>query len=167
MAVMLAIGTMAGCAHKEEVRVDLDSFMSNQAAYADKRVTITAGIDDIVQRFELYRGKQVEVAAPVSYYGRLKYWTWYLTLEEQGKQLRCYTHHYRLSADRFAIMMLKQAMYAKAPITVVGRVFKDGLDIVQMMYDGSVIRPDLKARDAVPFGWEGSWGWGGGWGGHH
>jgi len=155
----LALIILAGCAAHEQVRVDLNTFLSNQTAYEGKRVTITASIDDVLRRAELYRGRQVEVAAPVAYYGRKQYWTWYLLLEEHGRQLRCYTHHYRLWADRFAIMMLDQAMHAKEAVTVVGHLHRDGLDIEQLTYDNSTIRTDLKHFDVAPLGWWGGWGW--------
>jgi hypothetical protein len=132
----------SGCASKEQVRVDIDKFILDQASYINKDVTITATLEDIVSRYHLYLGKQIEVSAPFTYYGSEKFWTWYIRLEKGANMLRCYTHYYRIKPENRATNLLLMAKNKKEPITVIGDLHGDGLDIKEFSYDGLRVRPD-------------------------
>ena len=93
---LIAFILISGCTVKEQVRVDIDKFIKDQASYLDKDVVITATLEDVVSRYYLYRGKKIELSAPFSYFGSEKFWTWYIMLQKDENTLRCYTHHYRL-----------------------------------------------------------------------
>ncbi len=134
----------AGCAPKKKIVMDLDQYLQNPEAYAEDRVVLSATLDDIEKRYDLYRGKEVKISAPVTYYGRKRFWTWYLTLHKDGKELRCYTHHYRISAGWDAIFMLKQAMNNNKPLTVRGILMKDGLDVKMLFYENQIVLPSEK-----------------------
>jgi len=121
--------------------MDLDQYLNNPEAYAEDHVVLSATLDDIKNRYDLYRNKEVTVTAPITYYGRKRFWTWYLTLQKEGKELRCYTHHYRILAGWDAIVMLKRAKYNNKPLTVTGILMKDGLDIMMLSYDNQIVLP--------------------------
>ena len=72
---LCAMILFSGCTSKEQVRVDIDKFIQDQASYTNKEVTITATLEDIVSRYHLYLGKTIEVSAPFTYYGSEKFQT--------------------------------------------------------------------------------------------
>jgi len=78
---------ISGCTVKEQVRVDIDKFIKDQASYIDEDVVITANLEDVVSRYDLYRGKKIELSAPFSYFGSEKFWTWYIMLQKGENDL--------------------------------------------------------------------------------
>ena len=134
---------ISGCMVKEQVRVDIDSFIKDQASYIDEDVVITAMLEDVVSRYSLYRGKKIEITAPVHYFGPRNFWTWYVLLQKDEKTLRCYTRHYRIKVSDDALHLLRLARHKKEPVTVLGVLNKDGIDIEKISYDGMSVRPDI------------------------
>ena len=132
-----------GCSAKETVRVDIDRFVKDQASYTDKDVVITATLEDIVKRNDLYRGKRIELSAPFSYFGSNSFWTWYILLQKNEHTLRCFTNKYRVRPTKQALFLLARARGNSDPITVIGVLYKDGLDLEEFTYDGVTVRPDL------------------------
>ena len=49
----------SGCTVKKTVRVDIDKFTKDQASYIDENVIITTTLEDVVLRYDLYRGKKL------------------------------------------------------------------------------------------------------------
>ena len=133
---------ISGCMVKEQVRVDIDSFIKNQASYVDKDVVITAVLEDVISRYSLYRGKKIEITAPFNYFGSGKFWTWHIMLKKDENTLRCYTHYYRIKASNDALRLLRRAKNKKEAITVMGVLKKDGLDIERIFHDGITVRPE-------------------------
>jgi hypothetical protein len=133
---------ISGCMVKEQVRVDIDSFIKDQASYIDEDVVITAVLEDVVSRYSLYRGKKIEITAPVHYFGPRNFWTWYVLLQKDEKTLRCYTHYYRIKVANDALRLLRRAKNKKEAIIVMGVLKKDGLDIERIFHDGITVRPE-------------------------
>jgi hypothetical protein len=133
----------AGCI-KNAVRLDLDTYLHNQDSYAGQDIIITASLEDVLTRYSLYKNKQIEVAAAVLYYRSYGFWTWHLLLEENGKQLRCYTHYYRIEPGWDAINLLDRAIHGKKAVTVAGILRKDGLDIQRLACDGESASTNFK-----------------------
>jgi len=139
---LIAFILISGCTVKEQVRVDIDKFIKDQASYIDEDVVITATLEDVVSRYDLYRGKKIELSAPFSYFGSEKFWTWYIMLQKGENTLRCYTNHYRLITAKEAINLLMRAERKKESITVLGVLRNDGIDIEMFSNDGISVRPD-------------------------
>ena len=138
---LCAIILFSGCTVKEQVRVDIDKFTKDQASYIDEDVVITATLEDVVSRYDLYRGKKIELSAPFSYFGSEKFWTWYILLQKDENTLRCYTNHYRLRTAKEAVSLLMRAERGKKSITVLGVLNNDGIDIEIFSNDGISVRP--------------------------
>lgn len=132
----------SGCTGSGRVRVDINEFIKDQASYIDKDVVITATLKDVVSRYDLYRGKNVEISAPFSYFGTQGFWTWHILLQDDESTLHCYTHYYRIQPSTAAIDLLKRAQRKKDAITIIGLISRDGLDIEEIFYDGIFVRPD-------------------------
>ena len=150
---LCAVIIFSGCTVKEQIRVDIDKFTKDQASYIDKDVVITATIEDVVSRYNLYRGNKIELSAPFSYYGTKSFWTWYVLLQKGENTLRCYTHYYRLRPDSSAINLLKRAENKKKAIKILGFLYQDGLDIKEIYHDGISVRPDVFTRRGYYLGW--------------
>ena len=146
---------VTGCTLKEQVKVDLDGFLQDPVSYKDKHVIIIATVNDILERYDKYRDKAVEVTAPVSFYGTKGYWTWYLTLEQNGKKLRCFTSKYRLRPDRRAINLLMRLEKSKEELTVTGILLKSGLDLKTLYANGKFVRTDYQPAFPYPYSYDG------------
>ena len=144
---LCAIILFSGCTVKEQVRVDIDKFISGQASYTDKDVVITATLEDVVSRYDLYRGKKIELSAPFIYFGIGNFWTWSVMLQKDEKTLRCYTHYYISQPSNAAINLLGMAKSKNEPITILGVLNKDGLAIEEFTYNDASVRTD---KSAVP-----------------
>ncbi len=150
---LCAVILFSGCTVKEQVRVDIDRFNKDQASYTDEDVIITATLEDVVSRYDLYRGKKIELSAPFTYYGNKGFWTWFILLQEGENTLRCYTHYYRLRPDTSAINLLKRAENKKESIKIIGFLYQDGLDIKEIYHEGMSVRPDVFTRRGYYLGW--------------
>ena len=139
---LCAIIFFSGCTVKEQVRVDIDKFIRDQASYIDEDVVITATLEDVVSRYYLYRGKKIELSAPFSYFGSEKFWTWYIMLQKGENTLRCYTNNYRIITANEAVNLLMRAERKKESITVLGVLKNDGIDIEIFSYNGISVRPE-------------------------
>jgi hypothetical protein len=133
----------SGCTVREQVRVDIDKFIRDQASYIDEDVVITATLEDVVSRYDLYRGKKIELSAPFSYFGSKGFWTWYIMLQKEENTLRCYTHHYRVRIANEARNLLMRAQNKKEPIKILGVLYGEGLQIEVISYDDTIVRPAL------------------------
>ena len=150
---LFAVILFSGCTVKEQVRVDIDKFTKDQASYIDEDVIITATLEDVVSRYDLYRRKKIELSAPFSYYGTKSFWTWYILLQKGDNALRCYTHYYRLRPASDAVNLLKRAESKKASIKITGYLYTDGLDIKEIYHDGISVRPDIYVQRGYYLGW--------------
>ena len=142
---LCAIILFSGCTVKEQVRVDIDKFISGQASYIDKDVVITATLEDVLLRYDLYRGKKIELSAPFIYFGIGNFWTWSVMLQKDEKVLRCYTHYYISQPSNAAVNLLGMAKSKNEPITILGVLNKDGIAIEEFSYNGASVRTDISA----------------------
>ena len=148
---LIALILFSGCTVKEQVRVDIDKFIKDQASYIDENVVITATLEDVVSRYYLYRGKKIELSAPFSYFGSKKFWTWSVMLQKGDNTLRCYTHYYRSKPSNDAINLLRMARSKNEPITILGVLNKAGIDIEEFSYNGASVRTDMPISDSMNF----------------
>ena len=146
---LIAFILISGCTVKEQVRVDIDKFIKDQASYVDDDVIITATLEDIVLRYDLYSGKKIELTAPFSYYGIGKFWTWSVMLQKGGNTLRCYTHYYKSKPSIDAINLLRMARSKNEPITILGVLNKEGIDIEEFSYNGASVRTDMTISNSM------------------
>jgi len=150
----LLMFAVTGCMQKELVRVDLDTYLKNQQQYKDKHVVITATLKDIAEHYDRYKGREIELSAPLTYHGSSRFWTWYVLLEKDGKKLRCYEEHYRLWPDPSAVNLALTARAQGGNVTARGDLMKDGLELNRLKYNGYDIdtNSDLYKYRYVPLG---------------
>jgi hypothetical protein len=145
---------VTGCMQKELVRVDLDTYLKNQQQYKDKRVVITASLQDIAEHYDRYKNREIEVSAPLTYYGSGGFWTWYVLLEKDGKKLRCYEYRYRIYPDPSAVDLALSARSQGGNVTAQGELMSDGLELNRLKYSGYDIdtNSDLYKYRYMPLG---------------
>jgi len=151
IALAVMTGLCAGCAYRQRVLLGLDDYSANPEAYKNFEVVITASLEDICSRYEQYRGKRVQVTAPCAYFGHAQFWTWQVLLSDNGRTLRCYTHHYRIKAEWDAENLLMRARADRQPVTVNGVLYRDGIDIREIIYREQTVRPHVKPLRVYPF----------------
>ena len=150
---LLIVGMFLGCSPKPAIRVDLDTYLQRTGQYNGKTIIITASIEDLQKRCELYKNKVVETSGVVLYYGSKSFWTWYILLEKNGKTVRCYAHQYKVEPGRDALHMVRWAQSEKGEISVQGKLRNDGIEIEYMRYKGDTVTPYYKPTDhyRLPF----------------
>jgi hypothetical protein len=147
---VLVLASMIACAPKPLIRVDIDTYMKNEAQYKDKNVVVETTLKDVVKNYALYKGKDVELSAPVTYYGKSLFWTWYLLLEKDGMKLRCYEDKYRQYPDPLAVDVGLKARRHGDAVTVRGKLYSDGLSLDRIIYDGYDINTNNPVRPTTP-----------------
>ncbi len=142
IALAFTLVAFPGCAPL--VKTTMDSYLKNQEYYKGKRVVFTTDLEDLLERYELYRNKEVELTAPLAYFGKRKFWTWYLILEKNGKKIRCYETRYRLYPGQDALFLLLQARSEGGEVTVRGVPMYGGIELNRIIYKNSVVATNYK-----------------------
>lgn len=135
------------------VKTDMDTYLQNTDDYEGKRVMFAAKLEDLLQRYERYRGKKVEVTAPVLSYRPRNFWTWNFILGENGNELRAYETEYRIHPDRFAAYLVKFAMREGGEVTIQGRVENSGIELDQIIYKDISINTNYEIHRNHFFGY--------------
>ena len=148
----IALVVMVGCTPM--VKIDIDTYLQNPGNYKNMDVVFTADLDDLLERYELYRGKEVEVTAPATSFGNWKFWTWYLILEKNGNKVRAYESEYRIYPDLYALDLMKVARSEKGEVTVRGTLCRDGIELDRLAYKDFSINTNLKTYRPYFFGIE-------------
>ena len=53
------VSMLLGCFPKTAIRVDLDTYMQHTVQYSGKAIIITASIEDLLKRYELYKNGSI------------------------------------------------------------------------------------------------------------
>ena len=76
---------VTGCTHM--IKTDMDTYLKNQEEYKRKKIVFTTDLEDLVERYALYQGREVELTAPITYLGKEDFSTWYIILERDEKMV--------------------------------------------------------------------------------
>ena len=137
---IIVLSTLPCCI--QLVKTDLDTYLQNPKAFRRKQVILTTTLEDLLSRYELYQGKEVELSAPVSYFGKEDFQTWYLTLERDGKQLRAYEDSYRNYVDIYTLNLMIWVKSEGGEVTVRGKLKEKGIELNQLAYKEYYIDTD-------------------------
>jgi hypothetical protein len=154
--MICALVFTVGCL-RNAVRLDLDTYLQTQASHEGQDIIITASLEDVLARYSLYKGKKIEVTAPVAWYKSYGFWTWHLLLVENRSSLRGYTHYYRIEPGWDAINLLARAIHGKRPVTVLGILTKDGIDIQRLTCDNESATTSFKPPQPTNGWWMPNW----------
>jgi hypothetical protein len=140
---MIAV-VVSGCVHT--VETDLDTYLKNKEEFEGKQVIFKTDLQDLSQRYEMYRGKVIELTSPVTYFGNWNFWTWYLILDDGENNIRAYESGYRLYPDRYAINLLQTAKKDEGDVTIQGKLEKNGIELNRIYYKDFAVNTNLKTR---------------------
>ena len=146
VVLILTVALVAGLGCRHMVKTDIDTYLSNQEAFKGKQVVFTTDLKDLNERYEIYRGKEVEVTAPFSYFGKWQFWTWYLVLESGGNTIRAYESEYRNYADRYALFLLRVARNEKGSVTVRGKLERNGIELTRLFYKNFAVNTNYRSN---------------------
>jgi hypothetical protein len=162
---------------KPWIKVNVATYMQNPDLDKKNSVILATDLESVVDDYEFYKNKQVEITAPLSYFGNEEFRTWYLLLEKDEKKLRCYEYNwykYRNYMDIIAYQLLTRAEIEGGEVTVTGRVTKRGIELRRLAYDGIAVNTDYYSprNGSIFYGEIGKYGgyndmgknWGSNWG---
>jgi hypothetical protein len=124
---------VTGCTHM--IKTDMDTYLQNQEEYKRKKIVFTTDLEDLVDRYELYRGREVELTAPITYFGKEDFSTWYLILARDEKQIRAYEDNYHNYIHPDALQLLTWAKSEGGEVTVRGKLKEMGIELNQLTYN--------------------------------
>ena len=140
--LIIFLFVFSACSHM--VKTDIDTYLENKQDYKRKRVVFTTDLEDLLNRYTLYLDKEVELTAPVSYFGKEDFPTFYLNLTKDGKQIRAYEDNYKNYVDRDALQLLIWAKSDEGAVTVRGKLKENGIELNQLAYNDYVIDTNVK-----------------------
>ncbi len=141
--VLLIIAiVVSGCVHM--VKTDMDTYLKNQEEFEGKQVVFTTDLQDLFARYDMYRGKEIELTAPVTYFGSWHFRTWYLILDDGGNEIRAYESEYRIYPDRYAVYLMRAAMRENGRVTVRGKLERKGIELNRLFYKDYAVNTNLK-----------------------
>jgi len=140
---VIALVAIVGCTPM--IKLDIDTYLQNPDYYKKMDVVFTTNLEDLLERNELYQGKEIEVTAPVTSFGNWNFWTWYLILEENGKKVRAYESEYRIYPDLYALNIMHAVRSKGGEVTVRGELRRDGIELDRIAYQGLSINTNIKS----------------------
>ncbi len=130
--VLLFMVALWGCT--KQIRVDADNYIKNPALYEGKPTIISVDLKGILENYELFEGKEVEVMAPVTHFEKRDSPGWYLTLEKDGEKIRCYEDDYQRFVPRNVVYLARWAKKEGGTVTARGKLMKWGIELDQLSY---------------------------------
>ena len=137
LVAFLSMVTLLGCT--EMIRVDTDTYMQNQASYEGKHAIITAELEDVLENYELFQGKHIEVSAPLTHFEERDAPAWFLTLEKNGKKIRCYEDDYISYVPPDALYLARWARRDGGEVTARGKLKEGRIELDQLSYKGLIV----------------------------
>ena len=133
---------VTGCTHM--IKADMDTYLQNQEAYKRKKIVFTTDVKDLVERYELYQGREVELTAPITYLGKEDFSTWYIILAKDDNQIRAYEDNYHNYINRDALQLLTWAKNEGGEVTVRGKLKEMGIELNKLTYNECVVHTNTR-----------------------
>ena len=142
LAIILGFGS--GC--MQIVKTDMDTYLEDNKQFKRKHVVFLTTIEDLAERYDLYQGKDIELSARVSYFGKDDFETWYITLGENTATIRAYEDNYRDYTDIYAHNLLSWVTSEEGELTVRGKLNQNGIELSLLTYQDYTVETDLKPQ---------------------
>ena len=125
------------------IRIDAKSYLQNQALYEGKKTLIAVDLGDVLEQYELFQGKDIEVTAPLTHFEKKDSPGWFLILEKEGKKLRFYEDDYRHFVPQNALHLARWAKREGGEVTARGKLSKGGVELDQLTYKKLSVNTNL------------------------
>lgn len=141
---IMVLALASGC--MQIVKTDMDTYLKNNKPFKRKHVVFLTSIEDIKEQYDLYYKKEIELSAPVSYFGRDDFETWYIILGENDRTIRAYEDKFKDYTDIYAHNLLAWVKSEDGHLTVRGKLDKNGIEITLLTYKDYTVTTDLKPQ---------------------
>ena len=135
---LLPLLFLTGCA-QQMIKVDSETYFSNQAAYKDKNTIITADLVDVVDRDDLYEGKTIEINAPIIHFEERDAPVWYLIFEKEGRKMRAYESDFLGWVPPDAVYLARWAKNEGGDVTARGEVRQGSMELDELTYKSLIV----------------------------
>ena len=135
--VFFSLVALLSCARM--IRVDADSYLHNRPLYEEKNTIIIVDLKEVLEKYELFQDKDIEVTAPLTHFEKKDSPAWFLTLEKDGEKLRCYEDDYRHFVPNDALHLARLAKREGGEVTAIGRLKKGGIELDQLTYKKLIV----------------------------
>ena len=144
LLLVIILGFGSGC--MQIVKTDMDTYLEDMKQFKRKHVVFLTTIEDLAERYDLYQGKEIELSAPVSYFGKDDFETWYIILGENTTIIRAYENNYRDYTDIYAHNLLSWVTNEEGELTVRGKLTQKGIELSLLTYQDYTVETDLKPQ---------------------
>ena len=135
---LLPLLFLTGCA-QQMIKVDSETYFSNQAAYEDKNTIITADLVEVVDHDDLYEGKTIEINAPILPFEERDSPVWYLIFEKEGKKIRAYESDFLGWVPPDAAYLARWAKNEGGDVTARGEVRQGNMELDELTYKTLIV----------------------------
>jgi len=120
-------------------RIDSNTYLQNQALYKNEEVIIAADIAQVLDNYEVFEGRRIEITAPISHFEERDSMVWHLILEKEGKKLRAYEDDFLGYVPPDAVYLARWAKHEGGYVTARGKLFKGGMELDQLTYKSLIV----------------------------
>ena len=146
LAIFLTIISLWGCT--QITRVDIDNYVHNQGQYKENDVLITANLQELLGNYEIVKGKDIEVTAPIFHFEERDTPSWFLVIGNKGKSIRAYENSYRRFIPWQAIYLARLAKKQGGEVAVRGRLLEWGIELDQLTYGDIIVNTNAPSSAA-------------------
>ena len=134
----LTLVFLAGCA-QQFIKVDSDTYFSNQASYQDNNTIITADLAEVVESTDLFEGKRIEISAPIIHFEERDSPVWYLIFEKEGRKIRAYESDFLGWVPPDAVYLARWAKREGGDVTALGKVRQGNMELDELTYKSLIV----------------------------
>jgi hypothetical protein len=127
----------AGCAH--EMRIDSATYLQNQALYNNKDIIINADLPQVLDNYEVFKGRTIEISALIAHFEERDSAVWYLILEKGGKQLQAYEDSFLKYVPADAVYLARWAKNEGGFVTARGKLLENRMELDQLTYKTLIV----------------------------
>jgi len=120
-------------------RIDSDTYLQNQALYKNREIIITTDLAQVLNNYEVFKGRRVEITATVSHFEERDSMVWHLILEKEGRKQRAYEDNFLKFVPADAVYLARWAKNEGGYVTARGKLFEGGMELDQLTYKSLIV----------------------------
>ena len=113
--------------------------------YAGKYILISAGLEEVLEHYQLLLGLDIEVAAPIAHFEERDAPSWFITLGKEGKTIRAYEDNYRRFIPPDAVYLARWAKKEGGTVTARGKLMTWGIELDELTYRDLIVNTNVSS----------------------
>ena len=134
---LLFLAMVLGCT--QMIRVDADTYLHNPEQYEGKDTLITTELGELLDKKELFQGKRVEIAAPITHFEERDAPFWFIVLEKDGRKIRGYESDFLGWVPPNAVYLARWAKNNGGDVIAKGKLFGDDFELDELSYKNLIV----------------------------